>query len=216
MSKHLVISTSGNPDSNSRRMGRVAFAHLQKKKVDCDWIDIREMDLPLCDADKCYGMPGSKKLSATIEHAEGILIAAPVYNYDVAAATKNMIELTGSAWENKIVGFVCAAGGHASYMSVMAYANSLMLDFRCVIIPRFAFATGDAFDGERINDKKITQRIEQVADEQVVARVEDEVVRSFWQNEFANWTAAYRTEAVSSVTNKLLPFLTSRQLRAIV
>jgi hypothetical protein len=47
----------------------------------------------------------------------------------------------------------------------MAYANSLMLDFRCVIVPRFAFATGDAFDGERIADKKITLRIEQVADD---------------------------------------------------
>jgi len=70
MPKHLVISTSGNPDSNSRRMGRAAFAHLQKKDVDCDWIDIREMDLPLCDADKCYGMPGSKKLSAAIESAQ--------------------------------------------------------------------------------------------------------------------------------------------------
>jgi FMN reductase len=49
----------------------------------------------------------------------------------------------------------------------MAYANSLMLDFRCIIIPRFAFATGDAFDGERITDKKITQRIQQVADDLV-------------------------------------------------
>jgi hypothetical protein len=42
-----------------------------------------------------------------------------------------------------------------------------MLDFRCVIIPRFAFATSDAFDGEHITDKKITARIEQVADELV-------------------------------------------------
>jgi len=167
MPKHLVISTSGNPDSNSRRMGRVAFAHLQKQKVDCDWIDIREMDLLLCDADKCYGLPGSKKLSASIEAADGILVAAPVYNYDVAAAAKNMIELTGSAWENKIVGFLCAAGGEASYMSVMSYANSLMLDFRCVIIPRFVFATSDAFDGDNITDKKITARIEQVANELV-------------------------------------------------
>ena len=165
MAKHLVISTSGNPDSNSRRMGRAAYTHMQKKKVDCDWIDIREMDLPLCDADKCYEMPGSKKLSATIEHADGILIAAPVYNYDVAAATKNMIELTGSAWEDKIVGFLCAAGGMTSYMSVMAYANSLMLDFRCVIIPRFVYATGDVFDGEKLADKKIGSRIEQVAAE---------------------------------------------------
>src|SRR5437899_7137767 len=167
MPKHLVISTSGNPDSNSRRMGRTAFAHLQKQKVDCDWIDIREMDLPLCDADKCYGMPASKKLSAAIENADGILIAAPVYNYDVAAAAKNMIELTGRAWEDKIVGFLCAAGRDASHMSLMAYAHSLMLDFRCVILPRFAFAATDAFDGERITDKKIAQRIERVADELV-------------------------------------------------
>jgi len=148
-------------------MGRVAFAHLQKQKVDSAWIDISEMDLPLCDGDKCYGMPGSKKLTAAIEAANGILIAAPVYNFDVAAAAKNMIELTGSAWEDKIVGFLCAAGGEASYMSVMAYANSLMLDFRCVIIPRFVFATSEAFDGEKIIDKKITGRIEDVADELV-------------------------------------------------
>jgi FMN reductase len=167
MPKHLVISTSGNPDSNSRRLGRVAFAHLQKRKVDCDWIDLNEMDLPVCDGDKCYGMPGSRKLTAAIEAADGILIAAPVYNYDVAAAAKNMIELTGSAWEDKVVGFLCAAGGTASYMSVMAYANSLMLDFRSVIIPRFVFATSDAFDGDNITDKKITERIKTVADELV-------------------------------------------------
>jgi FMN reductase len=167
MPNYLVISTSGNPDSNSRRMGRAAFAHLQKQKVDCAWIDIREMNLPLCDADKCYEIPASKKLSAAIKLADGILVAAPVYNYDVAAAAKNMIELTGSAWEHKIVGFLCAAGGTASYMSVMAYANSLMLDFRCVIVPQFVFATSEAFDGDKIIDKKIVQRVGQVADELV-------------------------------------------------
>jgi FMN reductase len=112
-------------------------------------------------------MPGSKKLSAAIEAADGVLVAAPVYNYNVAAAAKNMIELTGSAWEDKIVGFLCAADGEASYMSVMAYANSLMLDFRCVIIPRFVFATGEVFDGENITDQKITERVEQVANELV-------------------------------------------------
>ena len=72
-----------------------------------------------------------------------MIVAAPVYNYDVSASAKNMIELTGNAWEDKMVGFLCAAGGMSSYMSVMAYANSLMLDFRCVIIPRFVYATGD-------------------------------------------------------------------------
>ena len=148
-------------------MGQVAFGHLQKRKVDCAWLDIKDLDLPLCDADKCYGIAGAKKLNELIESADGILIAAPVYNYDVAAAAKNMIELTGSSWEEKIVGFLCAAGGISSYMAVMAYANSLMLDFRTVIIPRFVYATGEAFDGDQIADKKVTSRIEQVADDLV-------------------------------------------------
>jgi FMN reductase len=167
MPKYLVVSTSGNPDSNSRRMGQVAFTHLQKRKLDCSWLDIKDLELPLCDADKCYGIAGAKKLNQAIESADGILIAAPVYNYDVAAAAKNMIELTGSSWEEKIVGFLCAAGGTSSYMAVMAYANSLMLDFRTVIIPRFVYATGDSFDGDTIADKKLITRIEQVTDELV-------------------------------------------------
>jgi FMN reductase len=165
MPKYLVVSTSGNPDSNSRRMGRIAFACLEKAKVDCEWLDISELGLPLCDADKCYTQPAAQKLSATIEAADAILVATPVYNYDVSAAAKNMVELTGSAWEDKIVGFLCAAGGMNSYMSVMAFANSLMLDFRCIIIPRFVYATGHSFDGDKLKDEKVARRIEEVAGE---------------------------------------------------
>lgn len=148
-------------------MGRVAFAHLQKAKVNCDWIDISELDLPLCDADKCYLNAAAQKLKETIAAADGVIIAAPVYNFDVSAAAKNMIELTGKAWGDKVIGFLCAAGGANSYMSVMAYANSLMLDFRCVVIPRFVFATSDAFDADKLTDQKVAERIEQVADELV-------------------------------------------------
>ena len=167
MPKHLVVSTSGNPDSNSRRMGRIAFAALEKAEVDCEWLDIDQLELPLCDADTCYTQPAAQRLGATIEKADGIIVATPVYNYDVSAATKNMLELTGSAWEDKIVAFVCAAGGMGSYMSVMAFANSLMLDFRSVIVPRFVYATGDAFSGGKLTDGKVQKRIEQVVAELV-------------------------------------------------
>jgi len=43
----------------------------------------------------------------------------------------------------------------------------LMLDFRTIIIPRFVYATGDAFKGDEIIDKKVQTRIEQAADELV-------------------------------------------------
>ena len=167
MPKYLVVSSSGNPSSNSRKLGRLALHYLQKAKTDCSWLDLAEMGLPLCDADACYAHPSAKKLSLAIDEADGVIVAAPVYNYDVSASAKNMIELTGSAWENKIVAFLCAAGGMGSYMSVMAYANSLMLDFRCVVVPRFVFATTDAFDDDTVTDAKVTRRIEQVAAELV-------------------------------------------------
>ena len=167
MPKHLVISTSGNSESNSRIMGRVAFDQLKRRGADVEWIDISGLDLPLCDADKCYLNPAAQNLKKTIDGADGIIVAAPVYNFDVSAAAKNMIELTGSAWEDKIAGFLCAAGGMSSYMSVMAYANSLMLDFRTIIIPRFVYATGNSFDGDKLVDEKIETRIRQVADEMI-------------------------------------------------
>src|ERR1700746_2154657 len=167
MPNYLVLSTSGNPDSNSRRMGQMAFDWLKRAKLNGEWLDTSKLDLPLCDADACYNHPAAQKLSAAVEKADGIIVATPVYNYDGAAAAKNMVELTGSAWEDKVVGFLCAAGGMGSYMSVMSYANSLMLDFRCVIIPRFVFATSEAFDGDNISDKKVVRRIGTLADELV-------------------------------------------------
>jgi FMN reductase len=165
MAKYLVVSTSGNPDSNSRRMGRLAFGHLEKAKVQCAWLDISELDVPLCDADACYTQPAAQKLSKAVEAADGILISTPVYNYDVSAAAKNMVELTGSAWEEKVVGFLCAAGGMNSYMSVMAFANSLMLDFRSIIIPRFVYTTGRAFEGDQLKDSEVGERIAELAAE---------------------------------------------------
>jgi FMN reductase len=44
-------------------------------------------------------------------------------------------------------------------MSVMSLANSLMLDFRCIIIPRFVYSTGEAFDGEKVVDPDLEERI---------------------------------------------------------
>lgn len=49
-----------------------------------------------------------------------------------------------------------------------------------------------------------------------VPRISDEIVRAFWTQEFASWTKAYRTEAVAAITNKIQPFLTNRNVRAIV
>jgi hypothetical protein len=68
---------------------------------------------------------------------------------------------------NKVVGFLVAAGGSGSYMSVMGVANSLMLDFRVTVIPRFVYATGGCFAGGRLEDCDIRERVENLVSESI-------------------------------------------------
>ncbi|NOX99165.1 MAG: NAD(P)H-dependent oxidoreductase [Verrucomicrobia bacterium] len=163
--KYLVISCSLNPDSKSRIMANAALKALESKKAEVELIDLAELKLPLCDGGAVYGDPAVKELAAKVEAADGILIATPIYNYAINAAVKNLIELTGRAWTEKVAGFLCAAGGQGSYMAIMSIANSLMLDFRTVVIPRFVYATGDQFQGNEISHEDLGERIEQVTDE---------------------------------------------------
>ena len=163
--KYLVISCSLNPDSNSRIMAKAALKSLESKKADVELVDLASLKLPICDGGAVYGEPVVQELAAKVEAADGILVATPIYNFDVNSAAKNLIELTGKAWTEKVIGFLCAAGGQGSYMSVMAVANSLMLDFRTVVIPRFVYATGDQFQGNEISEEDLVERIGQMADE---------------------------------------------------
>lgn len=168
--EYLVIATSLRPASLSQILAGALVRDYEALGAAAALIDLREHPLPLCDGDKAYGHPSVAKLSAQITAARVIIVAAPVYNYDVNAAAKNVAELTGRAWEDKIVGFLCAAGGDASYMSVLGLANSLMLDFRCVILPRFVYATGDDFADGRIASASIQQRVRQLAESSLKLR----------------------------------------------
>ena len=155
---HLVISCSLNKSSKSRMMAEYAY-NLYRK--DSKIIDLQKIAFPICDGDKCYDHPIVAELKGDIKNASSILIASPIYNYDLNAVAKNLIELTGQAWTDKLVGFISSAGGKGSYMSPMSYANSLMLDFRCIIIPRFVYADKTCFNNGKINDV-IKDRIEEL------------------------------------------------------
>lgn len=158
----LVISCSLNPNSRSRILARSAHARLLQAGVDADFVDLQDHALPFCDGDSCYDDPAVQDITRRIQDADGILLASPIYNYDLNAVAKNLLELSGSAWSEKVVGFLCAAGGRTSFMATMPFSNSLMLDFRCTVIPRFVYATDAAFRGDDITDEATQERLDDV------------------------------------------------------
>lgn len=169
----LVVSASLHPRSRSRLLAQAACQRLEKLDRPFEFFDLAENPLPLCDGDAAYGNPTVGKAIELVKHASAILLAAPVYNYDVNAAAKNLVELTGRAWTGKVVGMLLAAGGQGSYMSGMGLANSLMLDFRCLVVPRFVYTVGDAFEGNQVTDENALVRLDQLVEETL--RISDAV-----------------------------------------
>ncbi len=163
---HLILSCSLSPKSHSALLAGLLKESLESKGAPTQLIDLRELPLPFCDAGACYGDPNVHKLKEAFSGATSVTIATPIYNFETGGATRNLLALTGrDAWQDKLVGFVAAAGGQGSYMSIMPLASSLMLDFRCLIIPRFVYATGASFTEGKLTDPKVEERIAELESE---------------------------------------------------
>ena len=161
----LVISCSLSPTSRSRMLAESARDCLAELDETTEFIDLQKHTLPFCDGSTAYQHPHAIELNQLGQNADAILLATPVYNFSVSATTKNLVELTGRSWASKPVGMLLAAGGHGSYMAGMGLANSLMLDFRCLVIPRFVYAGPSAFQGNQIGDPAVHTRIAELAHE---------------------------------------------------
>ena len=158
-----VVSCSLNTSSRSRRLALAAEASVRREGAAAELVDLREWELPLCDGGGSFDHRSVEPLSDTIARASAILLSAPVYNYDLNAAAKNLVEMTGQSWTEKPVGFLCSAGGERSYMSPIGFANNLMLDFRCLIIPRFVYCTKADLDADGGLGAPVRERIDELA-----------------------------------------------------
>ena len=163
--RQLIISCSLSPKSHSALLAQCLSDEITNLGDEIHLIDLRKLELPFCDGEACYAHPNVQTLQAAIKEASAITIATPIYNFETGGGTRNAIALGGNAFNGKVIGFLCAAGGENSYMAVMGLANSLMLDFRCIVVPRFVYASGAAFTNGRLSEPKIEGRVTELARE---------------------------------------------------
>lgn len=156
----VVFGTSLDPESRSQLLAREAHEQLRARGRTSRLVDLRTLDLPQCGQEGCYEHPDVVRVRGLARGATHLLFATAVYNYDVGSSAKNLIELLGKhALVGKTVGLLCAASGRGSYVAPMSFANSLMLDFRCWIVPRFVFALSGDFEGGRIVNPAVIERV---------------------------------------------------------
>lgn len=151
-----VVSCSLSPSSKSALLAQTAFEMLKKENISVDFLDLREWDLPFCNGmnQSAYEHPNVQKIHDRLLKAQGILIAAPIYNYSVSGPCQNLIELTGTpfgtklsgkVWERKIIGFIGQSGSPHSLMAPLSFFGSLILYFKATIVPQFVLSSRESF-----------------------------------------------------------------------
>jgi len=160
MQNVTIIATSLNPKSKSQILARQMEAHLVSDGVHCQLFDLRELNIGMAGPNENWGNADIAKIAESVKQASHVVFAVPIYCYDVNSAAKNIIELTGRSFTNKVISFLCTAGGANSYMSVMSFANHLMLDFRSIIVPRFIYTQDSDWSEEGTLDESIHERLE--------------------------------------------------------
>lgn len=168
--KHVtIIATSLNSDSKSQELARLFQKQLGS--VSSELVDLRELNLPFAGTNEGWSSADAAKLKVAVEGASHVVFAVPIYCYDVNAAAKNVIELIGRSFTKKVVGFICSAGGDSSYMSVMGFANHLMLDFRSVIAPRFVYANPQSWNDDGSLKVELQDRLQSLKEDMAEIQV---------------------------------------------
>lgn len=159
--KVIIFGTSLDPKSKSQILAREVLRRVVETEFEVELVDLRELDLPESGRPGAADSRVARDLRRKVAGASHVVFAAAIYNYDVSSAAKNLLELlTAGGMMDKVVGFVCAAGGRNSYMSVMSFANSLMLDFRAWIVPRYVYAIGSDFEDGVLVNQDIHERLD--------------------------------------------------------
>lgn len=175
--KHVtIIATSLNASSKSQRLAEIFEEHLIAAEISCERIDLRTLEIPFAGTHAGWEAPDVHRLNEAAGRASHLVFAVPIYCYDVNAAAKNVIELMGHALTKKVIGFICSAGGRSSYMSVLGFANHMMLDFRSVIVPRFVYVSKEDWTDPAVCPPELVHRlsllIEDLREIQVVESLE--------------------------------------------
>ena len=159
----LVISTSLSSDSRSRALAYFAYKYAKSNDYKVEFVDLRDYPLPMCDGDMSFSDENVATLADKILSASSVLLAGAVYTYSIGASTKNLIDMTGAAWKSKPVGLIVTGSGRSSYMSATGLINSLMLNHRCPIIPRYVYGDSGGFEEEKISED-LQHRLQELVD----------------------------------------------------
>ena len=173
----LAFSGSARRESLNRKLLATVVEAVRAGGGDVTLLDLNEYPLPLYNGDleDTEGLPANAaRLIELILQHDGLLIASPEYNSQMAPLLKNTIDWCTRGDENplrgKVAAVVSASPGMFGGIRSMTLARALLTHLGCYVIPAQCVLphADEAFDaGGRLQDARAQKAAITVAQELV-------------------------------------------------
>ena len=147
---YIILSCSLNQSSFGDKIGE----YIAKKHSDFELISIKGCDLGLCDGfdGNAFDNPKVLALQKKLEASSGVILIAPIYNFDVAPSCQNLLDLlskpykdilSGKSLYHKTIGFIGTCYFSNCYLAPLHFLTKIMLVHEAFIVPKHVMAKRD-------------------------------------------------------------------------
>lgn len=159
----LVVSTSPSSQSRTRRVAVHLQELMRQQRSDAriDFLDVST--LPISAADH-HSTDHEQAVEQAFGQATGIVFVLPIYHGDVSVAARNVVQIAGRTLARKVIGLASIAGDTSANFATFAFANSLMFEHRCFIVPDIVFLNSDQVSGPNWLDPKLDRQLAKLAE----------------------------------------------------
>ena len=166
--KILIICGSLREESLTRVLTEIAYRYAKEKYDDIEYLDLRKTKINNFEGFEAEYDDVTKKTVKLVEKSDVFIIGSPVYNGLLSSGLKNLFEFVDyKNLEGKVAGFILKSGSNISFLQVQGQLTALMSYFRVISNPRSVFVTDEDFDGMKLKNEKVDERIKRLIDETV-------------------------------------------------
>ncbi len=166
-----LLGLSGSPARNaaSRTLNAVKqavkYAHQEDPNISMETINVRDLDIVLCDGrDPALYEGDTKTLIDKIVAADALILGTPVYRGSYTGILKNVFDvIPNDALVGKPVGIIVTASTQHHYLSIEHEIKPLLGFFHAHALPGGVYLTSDYYRDGVLVDEGALERLRQLS-----------------------------------------------------
>lgn len=166
-----LLGLSGSPSRNaaSRTLSAVKqtveYAHAQDSVIHMETINVRDLDVELCDGrDPSLYEGDTKTLIEKIVTADALILGTPVYRGSYTGILKNVFDvIPNDALVGKPVGIVVTGSTQHHYLAIEHEIKPLLGFFHAHALPGGVYLTPEHYNDSVLVDEGALERLQQLA-----------------------------------------------------